>query len=134
MSTVKFYFLTLSLLCTTFNCKSKRIKKFDLKLHSGLWVELPLLVQKLPESWDLPSYLSVVVQLANIGPLSYTLLNNYFPKHVTEVRAIYFVMSLGLVSTILLSIFWEKTTFVAGANHSTALLGDYSQYKYYDQT
>ncbi len=95
-------------------------------LYSGLWVELPLLVQKLPESWDLPSYLSVVIQLANIGPLSYTLLNNYFPKHVTEVRAIYFVMSLGLVSTILLSIFWEKTTFIAGANHSTALLGEYT--------
>ncbi|CAL8075195.1 unnamed protein product [Orchesella dallaii] len=89
---------------------------------NGLWVELPLLVQKLPEGWNLPSYLSVVVQIANIGPLLYTMLNTYFPQQVTEKRAIYFVMSFGLTSTILLGLFWDKTTYVAGADHSTALL------------
>lgn len=86
-------------------------------------MELPLLVQRLPEGWNLPSYLSVVIQLANIGPFSYTLLNNYFPRHVTEKRAIYFVMGIGLASTLLLGLFWQETSFVAGANHSTALLG-----------
>jgi len=33
---------------------------------NGLWVELPLLVQELPEGWALPSYLSIIVQVANI--------------------------------------------------------------------
>jgi hypothetical protein len=30
---------------------------------NGLWVELPLLVQALPEGWSLPSYLSVIIQV-----------------------------------------------------------------------
>ena len=38
---------------------------------NGLWVELPLLVNKLPESWKLASYLSVIVQMANLGPITY---------------------------------------------------------------
>ena len=38
---------------------------------NGLWVELPLLVNELPESWSLASYLSVIVQIANLGPITY---------------------------------------------------------------
>lgn len=34
---------------------------------NGLWVELPLLVAELPEGWALPSYMSIVIQIANIG-------------------------------------------------------------------
>ena len=41
---------------------------------NGLWVELPLLVDRLPESWNLASYLSITVQIANIGPLLYSVL------------------------------------------------------------
>ena len=41
---------------------------------NGLWVELPVLVPALPEGWTLPSYLSVIVQIANLGPISYALL------------------------------------------------------------
>ena len=41
---------------------------------NGLWVELPLLVEKLPESWSLASYLSIIVQIANLGPLTIGLL------------------------------------------------------------
>lgn len=39
---------------------------------NGLWVELPLLVQALPEGWSLPSYMSIVIQIANIGRDLYT--------------------------------------------------------------
>lgn len=37
---------------------------------NGMWVELPLLVTYLPEGWNLPSYLSVIIQVT-IG-LSFT--------------------------------------------------------------
>jgi riboflavin transporter 2 len=30
---------------------------------NGLWVELPILTQKLPEGWSLPSYMAVVIQV-----------------------------------------------------------------------
>ena len=48
---------------------------------NGLWVELPLLVERLPEAWTLASYLSVIVQLANIGPITIGLVR-YFQKIV----------------------------------------------------
>lgn len=30
---------------------------------NGMWVELPLLVTYLPEGWNLPSYLSIIIQV-----------------------------------------------------------------------
>ena len=44
---------------------------------NGIWVELPNLINQVPEKWTLPSYLSVICQLANIGPIVYSLLNKY---------------------------------------------------------
>jgi riboflavin transporter 2 len=45
---------------------------------NGLWVELPVIVPQLPENWALASYLSVIVQIANIGPITYALLRYQF--------------------------------------------------------
>lgn len=40
---------------------------------NGVWVELPVLLsnptKSLPEGWSLPSFLAVLSQIANIGPL-----------------------------------------------------------------
>ena len=41
---------------------------------NGVWVELPVLVQKLPEKWNLPSFLAIIAQVGNIGPLVITLM------------------------------------------------------------
>lgn len=30
---------------------------------NGLWMELPLLVNVLPEGWNLPAYLSIIIQV-----------------------------------------------------------------------
>ena len=35
---------------------------------NGMWVELPLVVPEIPEGWYLPSYLTVLIQMANVGP------------------------------------------------------------------
>uniref|UniRef100_A0A3B4AV23 Riboflavin transporter n=1 Tax=Periophthalmus magnuspinnatus TaxID=409849 RepID=A0A3B4AV23_9GOBI len=44
---------------------------------NGMWVELPLVVQEIPEHWYLPSYLTVLIQMANIGPLFITLMHRF---------------------------------------------------------
>lgn len=31
---------------------------------NGLWVELPLLVNVLPEGWNLPAYLIIIIQVS----------------------------------------------------------------------
>uniref|UniRef100_A0A674HXD3 Riboflavin transporter n=1 Tax=Terrapene triunguis TaxID=2587831 RepID=A0A674HXD3_9SAUR len=50
---------------------------------NGLWVELPLLVTELPEQWYLPSYITIIIQLANVGPLLVTLLHRFKPTPLT---------------------------------------------------
>lgn len=90
---------------------------------NGIWVELPLLVQKLPEKWALPSYMSVVIQLANIGPISYTLASVFTPSILYHEKAIILlILTIGGISCLLLSFFWDFTTLVAGSLHSSALL------------
>lgn len=87
---------------------------------NGLWVELPLIVNSLPEGWELPSYLTVIIQLANLGPLLVTLMHKLCPGRLKENIVIYSILSVGALSCILLAFFWDKTTVVTGASHSTA--------------
>ncbi|TKS76809.1 Solute carrier family 52, riboflavin transporter, member 3-A [Collichthys lucidus] len=87
---------------------------------NGLWVELPLIVNTLPEGWELPSYLTVIIQAANIGPLLVTLMHKLCPGRIKEKVVIYSILSIGIVSCVLLAFFWDKTTIVAGASRSTA--------------
>ncbi|XP_042321203.1 solute carrier family 52, riboflavin transporter, member 3 [Sceloporus undulatus] len=86
---------------------------------NGVWVELPLLVNKLPEGWYLPSYLIIIIQLANIGPLFITLMHKLKPGMLSEVPVICVVVSAGAVACFLLAFFWDYITPVAGRMHST---------------
>lgn len=89
---------------------------------NGLWVELPIIVQEIPEGWTLPSYLTVMIQIGNIGPLAFTIFNIYFPKRVNEVSVSYAIIAIGVASCSLLALFWRETSYIAGGNRSVALL------------
>lgn len=88
---------------------------------NGLWVELPVLVKDAPEKWDLPSYLAVIFQLANIGPVIYALGNHFFPGKVHEKSTIPVIVAIGAVSCALLGFYWDETSYIGGEKHSTAL-------------
>ena len=89
---------------------------------NGLWTELPLLVDVLPESWTLPSYLVLIIQIANIGPLLYTLANRLSPNKVKEWPVIYIIISIGMVACFLLTFFRDDTVFLRGKERSTPFL------------
>ncbi|XP_005096658.1 solute carrier family 52, riboflavin transporter, member 3 [Aplysia californica] len=88
---------------------------------NGLWVELPILVQNLPEGWDLPSYMAVIIQIANVAPFVYTVATTLWPHRVLELPVIYLIISVGAVSCLLLAFLWDFTSVIAGTEHSTAL-------------
>ncbi|XP_058847208.1 LOW QUALITY PROTEIN: solute carrier family 52, riboflavin transporter, member 3-A [Acipenser ruthenus] len=79
---------------------------------NGLWVELPLIVNELPEGWYLPSYLTVIIQLANVGLLLVTLMYKFCPGRLKAVVVINMILSIGTVSCFLLAFFWKETTVV----------------------
>uniref|UniRef100_UPI00358F183A solute carrier family 52, riboflavin transporter, member 3-B-like n=1 Tax=Myxine glutinosa TaxID=7769 RepID=UPI00358F183A len=89
---------------------------------NAIWVQLPLMVSVLPEGWLLPSYLTLIIQVANVGPLAVALLNRFRPGLLKEVNVIYAILGVGLLSCLLLSVFWNATLTVGGELRSLPLL------------
>lgn len=88
---------------------------------NGIWVELPIVVKELPEGWSLPSYLSVLVALGNLGLLLVTLWRR-LARGKGERIPIQVVQGLSIVGTGLLAPLWSHVTPVAGQPHSVAFL------------
>ncbi|KAG9472909.1 hypothetical protein GDO78_016083 [Eleutherodactylus coqui] len=89
---------------------------------NGVWVELPLLVPHTPEGWELPSYLSLLIQFANIGPLAVTLIHKFCPGRLREGPVIFVILAVGIASCVLLAFLWQETSWVGSSRRSTALL------------
>ncbi|XP_021039249.1 solute carrier family 52, riboflavin transporter, member 2 [Mus caroli] len=88
---------------------------------NGIWVELPVVVKELPEGWSLPSYLSVLVALGNLGLLLVTLWRR-LARGKGEQVPIRVVQGLGIVGTGLLASLWNHVAPVAGKPYSVAFL------------
>ncbi|CAF0871496.1 unnamed protein product [Brachionus calyciflorus] len=88
---------------------------------SGIWCELPLIVDTLPEGWRLPSILTITSQLGHVGPLLYLCLRRFFPRALSFSNAIIGVLGLGSASCILLAFFWDKTEFILDESRSIYL-------------
>ncbi|GFS44759.1 solute carrier family 52, riboflavin transporter, member 3-A [Nephila pilipes] len=89
---------------------------------NGLWVELPELVNRLPEKWQLASYIVITSQIANLGPILFSAARKIWSQKVLEVPIIHASLAIVIAACVLLSIFWDSTTFILGELHSTALL------------
>ncbi|KAK7076371.1 hypothetical protein SK128_018804 [Halocaridina rubra] len=88
---------------------------------NGLWVELPLIVNDLPENWSLPSYLSVIISIANVGPIAYSVWRLYKPRQ-RPTPVVYGLLTLGCIASLLLAFLWDRTSWIGGTKHSTALM------------
>ncbi|KFQ38124.1 Solute carrier family 52, riboflavin transporter, member 3, partial [Mesitornis unicolor] len=74
------------------------------------------------EQWDLPSYITIIIQMANVGPLFVTLMHRFRPGLLKEVAVIYVVVSVGVVACLLLAFLWDHTSPIAGRPRSVAFL------------
>ena len=94
---------------------------------NGIWAEISILVLTLPECAKLPAILVVVIQVANVGPLAYTIVKYLFRRfdfkqiHL-EVCTVILLVVLGITSCILLALLWSETAEVFGSDHSVALI------------
>ncbi|XP_070494260.1 solute carrier family 52, riboflavin transporter, member 3-A-like [Chironomus tepperi] len=83
---------------------------------NSLWVQLPLLVNVLPEFWNLASYLVIIIQIANIGPLAYTLTQKYCP--IADNIIIYALLAIGVISGGLIPFFYDITVYFLSTDRS----------------
>lgn len=88
---------------------------------NGVWVELPVVVKDLPEGWSLPSYLSVLVALGNLGLLVVTAWRRLAPGKSDRIP-IRVVQAQSVAATALLAPLWHHVAPVGGQQHSVAFL------------
>ena len=87
---------------------------------TGFWVELPLLIQSLPEKWALSSQLTLFIQAANLGPFLYWICRCFSLGN--EVAATHIQMVIGFISCIVLIFFWNTTIYCFNADRSVPLM------------
>lgn len=85
---------------------------------NGVWVELPLIVNKAPEGWSLPSYLTLAIAISNIGPLIIIVFKLIFKEHLNERIFIYIEIIVGIISCALIAEYWNKTSYFIGQQRS----------------
>ncbi|KAM9306043.1 solute carrier family 52, riboflavin transporter, member 2 [Gastrophryne carolinensis] len=90
---------------------------------NSLWVELPVVVKVLPEAWNLPAYLTVLIALGNVGPLAVTLAHRFCAGGgVSETWLIRLIHVVSLLGAGFLALFWDWQVEVLGAEHSVPYL------------
>ena len=92
---------------------------------NGIWAEIPVLWAKAPEHESLAPILTVVFQLANIGPLIYLVIRWLCCKSDRKLQSytINIIFVVGTVSCVLLAVFWDRTSHTFGREYSSALIG-----------
>lgn len=89
---------------------------------NSLWVELPVVVSVLPEGWNLPAYLSVLIAFGNLGPIAVTITHHCAPGWLNERLVIHCIQMLAVVASALLAVFWSHTVTIAGEERSLMFL------------
>ncbi|XP_027844421.1 solute carrier family 52, riboflavin transporter, member 3-A isoform X2 [Aphis gossypii] len=89
-------------------------------LVNSLYTQLPLLVQSAPEGWNLPSYLSIAIQIGNVGPLLYSAWRRKYGNRYDRPLTIAVLIS-GVTSVLLLAGLYDVTGVVFGQPHSVVL-------------
>uniref|UniRef100_A0A182NAB0 Riboflavin transporter n=1 Tax=Anopheles dirus TaxID=7168 RepID=A0A182NAB0_9DIPT len=87
---------------------------------NSVYVQLPLLVGHAPEGWNLPSYLVVIIQLGNVGPVLYTAAQLRW-KFVRDAHLIVGLLALGSCAAMATAFVYDRRVHVFGADRSVPL-------------
>lgn len=85
---------------------------------TSVYLQLPIIVSTAPESWSLPSYLVLTVQLGNIGSFAYVFYQKFSPKKIRDDLLIYITLAIGGIAAIGMAFSYQVTI----GKHSVALL------------
>ncbi|XP_077980132.1 riboflavin transporter 2-like [Glandiceps talaboti] len=90
--------------------------------NSGVMLQLPIMVNYLPEGWALGSYITLINQLASFGVIVFCIPQCFTSKRF-EIVTNYVFFSVEILACIMLALFWDRTSGTTeGEEHSTALL------------
>ncbi|XGW04853.1 hypothetical protein V3C99_015768 [Haemonchus contortus] len=89
---------------------------------NSVWMQLSMFTSELPEGWNLPSYLSVVVQIACIGPLIYTIVHKGCKTvEIPHTRLIFIFLVMACICQLGLVFLWKETVAIGSQRYSLGL-------------
>lgn len=86
---------------------------------NSTYVQLPLLVNATPEGWNLASYIVIIIQVGNIGPVLYAFLQKLAP--IKDSFFIYFLLAIGIAAGFCMAFLYPITAEIFGAERSLAI-------------
>ena len=89
---------------------------------NGLYSELGLMVDSIPESWAIGTYLTFIIQLANIAVICYSFIPNHYKTHKFIAVTTYIILFVSFISMISMAFTWKHTISIFNAQHSIPLL------------
>ena len=91
---------------------------------AGVWIELPIIVPILPESWQLPAKLTLLINLANIFPIIIVFASFIFRLNTApfEVPVNFILLITSIAFAIGYAFLWEKTAYFLGSEQSICLM------------
>jgi hypothetical protein len=91
---------------------------------SGIWIELPIIVPILPESWQLPAKLALIINVANIFPIMIVFASLIFKLNTApfEVPVNFILLCTSIAFAIGFAFLWNKTAYLFGTEQSVYLM------------
>ncbi|XP_063708091.1 solute carrier family 52, riboflavin transporter, member 3-A [Culicoides brevitarsis] len=89
-------------------------------LINSTYLQLPLLVEKAPEGWSLASYIVIVIQVGNVMPLLYNIIQSIHP--FKDSIFITILLLIGITGSVLFGFYYDTTTHLLGEDRSVAML------------
>lgn len=92
---------------------------------NGIFSQIPLIIDILPEKYALPSYMVLAFQFGNICPLLYLLVDlikNPRIKRTVDTISVIVITIVGTLACVLIGALWNVTTPIGGQEVSLAFL------------
>lgn len=86
---------------------------------NSTYVQLPLLVNATPEGWNLASYIVIIIQVGNLGPVFYALVQKLWP--IKDGFFIYTLLATGVAAGFCMAFLYPITAQIFGAERSIAI-------------
>ncbi|CAF1238334.1 unnamed protein product [Adineta steineri] len=91
-------------------------------LFYGIPIELPALINQLPEEWSLPAIFNLVSQGAAISLIIIFLLRHLTKSKSYETITIIIILLISIITFIILGLIWHKTIIINNKSHSIYFL------------
>ena len=89
---------------------------------NSIWTEMPLLVNRLPEGWELPSNLNLICNAGRVAVIVYVILKKLLKEKIEEYAFVYGIIVIGASCLFVMAFLWDRTVIIYGKEVSLTIM------------